>query len=323
MVGKILKRIKDFLYAIPFGMKAVDEMLTTSKIDSDNTNTIEQQVNQNNVLNDLLKGELTQEVEELRYETFKAEELSNDYVYIGNGLSVKKKGDSKLKRKKFTQYNMHQEYGILESIGMYENGKESERDDWKNRSIFKIEYKNHCVRYRLENYIEKISVNLKDRTYKTEFYIIDDKYSKKTRPLVNFIKKTNSELNRLKVENNKKKLLSYCEKNEICNDIKSLSFTTINATNDVPNGIDYNFSNAKLDSIREEDGYVVVTYSWKNFDGNILLSDKFKSDSAEKKFKNKERREGYVPNALDISPQQSKQDKRKIERENIEKWLDE
>ena len=323
MVGKILKRIKDFLYAIPFGMKAVDEMLTTSKIDSDNTNTIEQQVNQNNVLNDLLKGELTQEVEELRYETFKAEELSNDYVYIGNGLSVKKKGDSKLKRKKFTQYNMHQEYGILESIGMYENGKESERDDWKNRSIFKIEYKNHCVRFRLENYIEKISVNLKDSTYKTEFYIIDDKYSKKTRPLVNFIKKTNSELNRLKVENNKKKLLSYCEKNEICNDIKSLSFTTINATNDVPNVIDYNFSNAKLDSIREEDGYVVVTYSWKNFDGNILLSDKFKSDSAEKKFKNKERREGYVPNALDISPQQSKQDKRKIERENIEKWLDE
>ena len=75
---KILRKIKDFFSAVLFGMKAGDEMMTTSQVEIPEGSGIHKQIEHKSVLRDLLKGEVTQEVEELRYETFKAEEMSNE-----------------------------------------------------------------------------------------------------------------------------------------------------------------------------------------------------------------------------------------------------
>lgn len=323
IMGKILHKLKGLLYGIPFGMKGADEILTATNTDPDNGTSVEQKQEQKSVLNDLLKGELTQEVEELRYETFKAEEMSNEYTYIGSGQAVKKNGESGLKRRKFVQYNAHQEYSVQESMEMLKSENKAKWDDWKDRNVFKATYKNPFVKFKLENYVEKVRVELNKDSYKTYMYFIDDYYCRKTKPLVNFAKKTKKEFEALQNEENKKKILSYLEKNELCNELESWSFTTINATNDVPNGIDYNFKSPKLEEIQEEDGYVVLVYSWKNFDGNVLLSEKFKSESAEKKFENKEKREGYVPNAMDLAKTDEPTEIRNREKDNLEDWLDE
>ena len=45
---------------------------------------------ENNVLHDLLRGEVTQEVRELRHEMYYAERESHKYKYTGNGTAVKK-----------------------------------------------------------------------------------------------------------------------------------------------------------------------------------------------------------------------------------------
>lgn len=316
------KRLKDLIFAIPFGMKAGDEILTTSNVSEDDGSSTHQQIEHQNLWNDLLKGEVTQQVEELRYETFKSEEMSNEYQYIGNGQARKKNGTTKSienKRKKFTQYNSNQEYGVRESLKLLENEDERLKCDWKKRKIFKAEYKNPIIKFRLENYIYKVKVNLTNDKYETFFYFIDDIYNREIRPLVNFLKKTKKELESLK--GNDVATKTYKSKNEICSELSKFRFTTLNPTNDVPNGIDYIFEKPTFESITEEDGYVVLKYSWKEFDGNKLLSERFKSKTGEEKFKNKEKREGYI-HRVSIKSEEEKE--RTIERcdDSINNWLD-
>ena len=295
---RLKEKLKSFLYAIPFGMKAGDELLTTSNDMGDEGSTIQKQVEKRSVFQDLLNGELTQEVEELRYETFKAEEDANQYQYIGSGQAVKKSGDEstrKNKRKKFVQYNVVEEYGVHESLVMMEKDDDRKKDDWKERRIFKATYKNPGVRFKIENYAEKVRVDLSEDGYKTYFYFVDDVFNRAIRPLVNYLKKTKNEIEKLKEMGSELCLKSYKSRNEICSELSSFCFKTINATNDVPNGIDYKFSGSVFEGIEEIDGYVVLEYSWKEFDGNILLSERFKSKTAEEKFNNKAPRENYKP----------------------------
>ena len=68
MLKRIIGKIKNLFLAIPFGMKAADELLATSNKDDDAGSSMHQKISQNNLLNDLLKGEITQEVEELTKE---------------------------------------------------------------------------------------------------------------------------------------------------------------------------------------------------------------------------------------------------------------
>lgn len=319
---KFFEKIKNILYAIPFGMKAGDKLFTTSNTNVDDGSSIHQQVEHHSLWNDLLKGELTQEVEELRYETFKSEEMSNEYQYIGNGQAMKKNGNKKSienKRKKFVQYNSDQEYGIRESFKLLENEDERLLCDWGKRKLFKAEYKNPIVKFKLENYIYKVKVDLTNDKYETFFYFIDDNYNREVRPLVNFLKKTKKELESL--DGNDTAIKTYKSKNEICSELTKFKFTTLNATNDVPNGIDYIFEKPTFESITEEDGYVILKYSWKEFEGNKLLSERFKSETGEEKFKNKEKREGYIHR---VSMKTVEEEERNMRRDDnmIDAWLE-
>lgn len=321
---RVLDKIKGFFMAIPFGMKAGDDILTTSNTDVDGGDSIHQQVEHKSIWNDLLKGELTQEVEELRYETFKSEEMSNEYQYIGNGQATKKEGTKKTilnKRKKFFQYNTDQEYGIMESLEMLNNKDDRLKDDWKKRKIFKITYNNNVVKFRLENHVEKIMVDLTGGKNRTLLYFVDDKLNRDLRPLVNFLKKTKKDLDAFGENELAKK--TYKSKNEICSDLSELKFTTLNATNDVPNGIDYNFKKPKFIQIKEENGYVILEYEWKEFDGNVLLSERFKSKTGEEKIKNKEKREGYIPRAGIKQGEDEDFVIRNRDAENLDSWLNE
>ncbi len=292
---KILRKIKDFFSAVLFGMKAGDEIMTTSQVEMPEGSGIHKQIERKSVLRDLLKGEVTQEVEELRYETFKAEEMSNEYHHIGSGIAIKNKGDKATvvkKRKKFVQYNLTEEYSLKECYEML--AEHQSPTDLPTRKIFKATYKNG-VRFKLENYATKVKVDLTGNKYLTYLYFTDDTMNGNVRPLVNYIKKTKKEVTAIVESGNEIKLRSYKERNELYSELETFKFTTINASNDVPNGIDYKFREATLEDIEQEDGYVVLVYSWKYFDGNVLLSERFKSKSAEEKFKTKAKREGYIP----------------------------
>jgi hypothetical protein len=322
---KILEKIKNIAYALPFGMKAGDELMTTSNKSVENGSSIQQKVEKKSVWNDLLNGEVTQEVEELRYEMFKAEELSNEYQYVGNGQARKKKGTDETianKRKKFIQYNVDIEYSVKESMDLIEAYNEKGLESWKPRKVFKATYSNPFTRFRLENCVHHVKVDISEEPYKTYMYFIDDDLNRQVRPLVNLIKKTKADVERLKESGNDVQLRTYKEKSELFTELYTFGFTTLNATNDVPNGIDYHFKEPTLTDILEEDGYVVLVYSWKIFEGNVLLSERFKSKTAEEKFKNKEKRENYKP-TLGINSKQEELVLREREDDVVEGWSEE
>ena len=65
----------------------------------------------------------------------------------------------------------------------------------------------------------------------------------------------------------------------------------------------------------------MLLYTWKSFDGNVLLSERFKSKTAEEKFTNKEMRDGYIPVAqVDGGSEVTVRDR---DDDNLNAWLEE
>ena len=72
------------------GMSAADDVLTNSGKSGDGSVTAEQKLEQNSVYASLVKGEITQEVKDLRYETYQVARKASEYQVIGGGTAVKK-----------------------------------------------------------------------------------------------------------------------------------------------------------------------------------------------------------------------------------------
>ena len=107
-MNKIKKILLNIWYGLPFGLKAAnDEIMGGGEADEQGS-TINQQVTDQRVAKHLLKGEVTQEVEELRYRTYRVENESKSYKYLGNGVAVKEdkpKNKSDKTKFKFSQDN--------------------------------------------------------------------------------------------------------------------------------------------------------------------------------------------------------------------------
>jgi hypothetical protein len=79
-MNKVINRLKSLFYSLPFGLKAADsEIMGANSTGEVDDTVIQQQVNDKRVAKHLLKGEITQEVEELRYRTYKVDKESNKY----------------------------------------------------------------------------------------------------------------------------------------------------------------------------------------------------------------------------------------------------
>lgn len=292
MLKKIINKVKSFFYALPFGMKAGDEILATSNNNTVDGVEINKNIQQSNVLKDLLNGELTQEVEELRYEMYKTDEEANNYKYIGSGQCVKVEEDERKKtdrRKKFVQENSLIYYGFEESVNMALSAKTVKQLDCPDKRLFKCVYDNECVKFRLESYFQKVEVNLKNGI-STKLYFLDNKEFRKAVPLVNALKEAKKRIKALNCDDTKM-MREYISRNEILSSLKEMSFTTFNASNNVPNGISYKFINPSFKKISASGDYVVLEFTWEKYEGGQLLSEKYYSASADEKFRNKERRQ--------------------------------
>ena len=88
----ILKKIRVFFLSIFFSFKKIDNLLVNSNKEADNkidgSLSIEQESESKSVYDDLLRGEVTERVRELRHEMYYSERKSKEYLYIGNGLVI-------------------------------------------------------------------------------------------------------------------------------------------------------------------------------------------------------------------------------------------
>ena len=277
-MNKVKKYLLNLWYGLPFGMKAADTEIMGSKSVEDNDTSIHQEVSDERVAKHLLKGEVTQEVEELRYRTYKVDKESQNYKYLGAGVAVKEDKEIPKNRTKykFSQDNESICESVLKALNQVgNNGVEKYR--------FEIDYK-EFVRFKVEKFATKVDVEINEETglIRTilHFNSEPNPYDAASMAFINELKKLFEVKNEIQVS-----------RNEIVSSIMNLSFTTYKAYNE-EDFVNYSFINgAKFKDFRQEGYEFLLTFEWDEYLRLPLdLESKYYSKTMAEKYANKERK---------------------------------
>lgn len=277
-MNKIKKYLLNLWYGLPFGLKAADTEIMGSNNNGSDGSSIHQEVSDERVAKHLLKGEVTQEVEELRYRTYKVEEESKGYKYIGNGIAIKQEKEEK---KEKTRFKFSQDRNIicegvldgLKQVGSY----------GVDRYMFEIGY-SEFVRFKLEKYITKIDVDIDETIGKIEttlhFSSEPNPYDAPSMAFINELKKLMNNTDEYSIS-----------KHEFATKVKDLSFSTYKAYNE-DDFVSYSFVNDSEFKGCKEDKYdILLTLSWNEYIRVPLnLESKYYSKSMAEKYARKEKK---------------------------------
>ena len=278
-MNKFIRWIKNILYSVPYGMKGAGDEIMGSNISGDgNDTTINQQVSDERVARHLLKGEITQEVEELRYRTYKVDREAKNYNYIGHGVAVKKEKEENVNTGviKFSQENKLICNDILTELNRI-------GDYGVEKYNINIDYLSP-VRFKMHEFITVVDVYIKEgekAVTTLHFSDVMNPQEFKSKPFI-------LELGKLETQfsNNDTYALS---RNDFATEVLCMHFTTFNATDEHPDVILYAFKYPELIGVHHEDGEFKLIYQWKEYE-RTDLTDKFFNAEMEEKYRNKERK---------------------------------
>ncbi len=285
---KILKKIyinlKIFWNALFFGMKGADVIMSSSQKNIDSSGFEVNDDGGGGVFKDILEEKVTQEVEELRYSSYKVANESKKYRYVGNGKVIKKT-NSQLSEK----HGLIEESDNLPIILIQDNSLICEDvlttlNEVDNKDKKKIFYdynikitRDILPRFLIESYVKKLVLKQSDGNYVIDLYC--SKYPRQFNE-----KKDKAFLSELrKIKNKEIRTSDVIEFNE-------LSFVTTNAWG-VDDWFKFSFYDFEFSDIIDFDGNYIIRFGCQSniFMENLL--DKVFSESAEKKYENKEMRE--------------------------------
>lgn len=289
MFKNILLKIRIFFFYLFSGMKNANDLAFTGNQDADSGNgsSIEQQKEVQSVYKDMLKGELTQEVIELRHEMYFAERASKKYKYVGNGRAIKQNTIMDYKGRLecsdgldilLVQENK-EDPGSLMDFGIYNigNNVSYEKDvNEKLRNVrerkFTINIKRDFIpRFKLENYATKIVL----KPLNEEQTIIDLYVSKYVKQFDNIHKLFMKQIEQIYMGDMRNDIL----------DFTSLDFITYNAhgSDDL---LEYEFKDIQFENIvKFEDSYV-LRFITNNVKMGEDLLDEFYDEQTDIKNKN-------------------------------------
>ena len=180
---KLIGNLKLFFYSLFHGMKAADDVLTTSNKELSSGGAVEEQkMEEHNLYASLLKGEVTQEVKDLRYEMYESVKQSKDWKVIGySGQAVKK--NHMLDK---TPMKIDEEDGLkvilIQDNKVYMQGADSSlnnlgkildtRTEADAEHTFKATHE-YFVRHKIEAFSKKVVVKLtgEENKFKLDFYL--------------------------------------------------------------------------------------------------------------------------------------------------------
>lgn len=291
---KIVKILKHLWIGFILGMKKTeDETLHQNGIDLDNCSTINQQVAEHSVAKALLKGELTQDVIELRYRTYAVAREASHYNYFSPTL-VKKKCINDIKYLKISndeerevitvQENKLEVETVIDSLSRIgDDGKFIDKQKKYNIHI----KRDNTPRYRIEEFAKKIVVKKGDDEYTAIIDVYVSKYpDDKTVTSKPFIR----ELERIIDTGVRSDMFEF----------KSIQFETYKAYK-LDDMINFEFGDPQLSKIFEFDGDYVITFIMNIIDGGTDISEQFYDERMAKKYENKEQKEltiTYNPEVL-------------------------
>jgi hypothetical protein len=280
-IKKIYSKLILFLSSLFFGMKGAESVLTSNRKHESDSSIEVTDDEVGGVFKDILEERITQEVEELRYTSYKVANESKKYRYIGNGKVVKK-----------TETQLTEKHGSIDEsdnlpiILIQDNNIIcedvltilNEINNKENKKIFSdytLKIKRSIFpRFLIEKYIKKIVLKQSDGNYVIDLYcsIYPSQFSERKDKA--FI----SELKRIKNGE---------VRNSDVFDIDEISFITTNAWG-VDDWLKFSFVDFEFYNIIEFDGSYIIRLGCQSnvFMENLL--DKIYSESAEKKYETKE-----------------------------------
>lgn len=301
LIKKLRDRINAYWTGFFYGLKDTnDTVFTQAGIDNSVGTEIQQQVTENRVSKDLLKGEVTQQVEELRYRTYKVDRESKQFEYFSPTKAIRfDKQDSK-----FVKYDNSDNLELItiqpnhaNTANIYDGTKDVDFlnaklvDGQGNVSInlghFDVENKynieierDFMPRFKLETYTTRLVVKKLDDEDNMilDFYV--SKYpQEKDMKSIYFIKEV-------------EKLMSGYKQSDITSMIR-VSFVTSHAygLNDM---IEFRFDHIYYKGILEYDGHYILKFKAHAYVNGKDQTDEFYSKSMDEKYRNNEKKEVVI-----------------------------
>ena len=287
LLSRLINNIKLFWHALFFGMKGVDTLLTSSQKTQGGSAFEVSDDAGGGVFKDILEQKVTQEVQELRYTSYKIANESKKYRYVGNGKVVKKNESQLTERHGSIEESdnlpiiLIQDNALICEDVLTSLNEVNKKDSKKVFHDYHIKVKRDIFpRFRLESYVKKIVLKQADGNYVLDLYC--SKYpsqfsEKKDRAFL-------SEVKRIK---------DGVVRNSDMLDFQEISFVTTNAWG-VDDWFRFSFVDFELYDIIEYDGNYVIRLGCQSniFMENLL--DKVYSESAEEKYDKKEAKTNAV-----------------------------
>jgi len=278
-------KLSVFFHSFFKGMKSADDrMMGMTKEGEVAGSGVEEQINEQGVLNDLLRGEITQEVKELRDTNYRVLRHADDFQYLGNGNVVAKtKNMLQLDLKVYNpedykvlivQDNKLVVKGLVESTENVEEEGDIVTEDKKERYTLKIE-RDVFPRFLIEKWVKKVVVRLGEEDIKVDLYC--SSYCRQFMPGDSLF------INEMMNIYGKK------TRNIDTVDICSIKFVTDKAYG-AKDLMEYHFSDLKYEKMSMYDKDFVITYSSPKMCHELDLTEQFRTKEMEEKYETKARK---------------------------------
>ena len=260
-------------------MKSTEDIVFHQNgLDGNSGTSIIKQVQDKRVSKALLKGEITQEVQELRYRTYKVDKESKTYEYYSPTLALK----NDKQNNKFLKYDDRDGLELITvqpNDFMVETMSETleQVGGRGKRTEYRIKIKRNFVpRYKIEEYVTRLDVKKLDETH-----VILDLYVSKYPNDKDFKSKGFvREIEKIKKKKIRSDILDYEE----------ISFITRHAYK-IDDMVKFVFNNIWFKEVVEFDGHYIVRFKASLKKDTIDLTKIYYSKTMDEKYKNKEKKE--------------------------------
>lgn len=301
----ILNKVKDklisYLDGLFYGMKVTnDTVFTQTGIDNEIGTEIQQQVTENRVSKDLLKGEVTQQVEELRYRTYKVDRESKQFEYFSPTKALRyEKQDSK-----FVKYDNSDNLPLI-TIQPNHAITSTIVDGTKDIDFMKAEIKDDEGNIGIDvghfDVTTSYNINIeRDFTprFKLEAYttrLVVKKLDDKDNVVLDFYVSKypiEKDMKSIYFVNEMEKIMSGYRQSDITS-MKRVWFATSHAygLNDM---IEFRFDNINYRDILEYDGHYILKFKAHAYVNGKDQTDEYYSKTMDEKYRNNERKEVVI-----------------------------
>lgn len=236
----------------------------------------------------LLRGELTEEVKQLRYRNYKVDREAKKYKYFSPTLALKKKEGKDNKFISFDksdglevitiQYNYAISEDVLDAIKQIENGGRGKK------TKYKFEFKRDFIpRFRMEEFAKKVVVKRLDETHAIlDFYF--SKYPER------FFRRSDDKSFRSKVFIHEIESIRDKGVKSDMLDVEELRFVTNHAYKQ-DDLMEFVFKNIMFREVAEFDGDYILRFKASIEHDGIDLTAAFYNKEMAEKYENKEKKE--------------------------------